>query len=349
MQNMKEILKKVADNMTAIKNQGIDEVCPIGIIDIENWEWPQGVGMYGMYKYYKELGETSYRDYLIDWYDRHITKELPEKNVNTMCPMLTLAYLAEETGREDYLKLCAEWAEWIMNEMPRTEGGGIQHIVSGEENHNQVWIDTLFMTVLFLAKMGLLLDKPEYIEEAKFQYLFHIKYLADRDSGFWFHGWTFDERHNFAKALWARGNCWYTIGSVELIEMLGLEGAIKRYLLNTLEFQVEALAKTQDASGGWHTLVDDPDSYLEASAAAGFGYGILKAVRLGLIDEKYKEIGIKALNYVIDNVAEDGEVQNVSYGTGMGRTLEAYRVIPICPMTYGQSLALLILTEGVRL
>jgi len=349
MSNMKEILKKVADNMTAIKNTSIEETCPIGIIDIENWEWPQGVGMYGMYKYYKELGETSYRDFLISWYDRNIKKGLPEKNVNTMCPMLTLAFLAEETGRKDYLDLCSEWAQWVMEEMPRTEGGGIQHIVSGEENHNQVWIDTLFMTVLFLAKMGLLINRPDYIEEAKFQFLFHIKYLADRDSGFWFHGWTFDGRHNFAKALWARGNCWYTIASVELIEMLGLEGAIKRYLLNTLEFQVQALQKTQDASGGWHTLLDDPDSYLEASAVAGFGYGILKAVRLGLIDKKYKEIGVKALNYLIDNVAEDGEVQNVSYGTGMGKTLDAYRVIPICPMTYGQSLALLILTEGVRL
>ena len=52
---------------------------------------------------------------------------------------------------------------------------------------------------------------------------------------------------------------------------------------------------------------------------------------------------------MIDHIAEDGEVQNVSYGTGMGATLEDYRVIPICPMTYGQSLALLILTEGVRL
>lgn len=346
---MKEILKKVADNMTAIKNQGIEEECPIGIIDIENWEWPQGVGMYGMYKYYKELGDTSYRDFLIKWYDKNIAKGLPERNVNTMCPMLTLAHLAEETGRKDYLDLCTEWAEWVMNEMPRTEGGGIQHIVSGGENHNQVWIDTLFMTVLFLAKMGLLLDRKEYIEEAKFQFLFHIKYLADKKTGFWFHGWTFDGRHNFADALWARGNCWYTAGSVEFIEMLGLEGSLKEYLLNTLVFQVEALAKTQDESGGWHTLLDDPSSYLEASATAGFGYGILKAVRLGYIDEKYKVIGEKALKYVIDNIAEDGEVQSVSYGTGMGATLEDYRVIPICPMTYGQSLALLILTEGVRL
>lgn len=28
---------------------------------------------------------------------------IPAKNVNTMCPLLTLSYLAEETGRTDYL------------------------------------------------------------------------------------------------------------------------------------------------------------------------------------------------------------------------------------------------------
>lgn len=346
---MEEILKKVAQNMTAIKNQGIDEVCPIGIIDIENWEWPQGVGMYGMYKYYKELHDQASFDFLISWYDRRIKEGLPEKNVNTMCPMLTLAYLAEETGRQDYLNLCREWARWVMEEMPRTEYGGIQHIVSGEENHNQIWDDTLFMTVLFLAKVGLITDNPTYVEEAKFQFLFHIKYLCDRESGFWYHGWTFDERHHFAKALWARGNCWYTAGVVDFIEMTGIDGGLKKFLLNTLTAQADALVKTQDASGGWHTLLDDPNSYLEASAAAGFGYGLLKAVRLGYLDETYLDCGKRALSYVISNIRDDGEVQNVSYGTGMGKTLEDYRVIPLCPMTYGQSLALLILTEGVRL
>ena len=85
-----------------------------------------------------------------------------------------------------------------------------------------MWDDTLMMSVLPLAKIGLLLDRPHYVEEAKRQFLVHIKYLFDRQTGLWFHGWTFDGRHNFAGALWARGNCWVTIAIPEIIEMLDL-------------------------------------------------------------------------------------------------------------------------------
>ncbi len=91
----------------------------------------------------------------------------------------------------------------------------------------------------------------------------------------WFHGWTFEERHNFAGALWARGNSWVTIAIPEIIEMLDLpEGdPVRRHLLSTLERQAWFLKETQDRSGLWHTLVDDPSSYLEASATARYSGG----------------------------------------------------------------------------
>ena len=41
--------------------------------------------------------------------------------------------------------------------------------------------------------------------------MLHIKYLSDRKTGLWFHGWTFAGRYHFAGALWARGNSWVTI------------------------------------------------------------------------------------------------------------------------------------------
>ncbi len=63
-----------------------------------------------------------------------------------------------------------------------------------------------------LAKIGKVLGKESYVEEAKYQFLLHIKYLYDAKTGLWFHGWTFEEgRHNFADAHWARGNCWITL------------------------------------------------------------------------------------------------------------------------------------------
>lgn len=55
--------------------------------------------------------------------------------------------------------------------------------------------------MLPLAKIGLLFNKREYIEEAKKQFLIHIKYLCDNKTGLWFHGWTFEGNHNFAEAI----------------------------------------------------------------------------------------------------------------------------------------------------
>lgn len=107
--------------------------------------------------------------------------------------------------------------------------------------------------------------------------------------------------HNFANARWARGNSWVTIVIPEIIKLLELEltDPIRIHLIDTLEAQVEALARVQSESGGWHTLLDYPNSYLEASATAGFAYGILKAVRKRYIGTQYKPIAAKAIASVL--------------------------------------------------
>ena len=129
------------------------------------------------------------------------------------------------------------------------------------------------------------------IEEAQYQFELHKKYLEDRKTGLWFHGWTFNGRHNFAGGLWGRGNSWVTIAIPELIGILGddCEPVIRRLLTETLLNQVEALKTYQADNGMWHTLIDDSDSYLETSATTGFAYGMLKAAHMGLIDESFAE------------------------------------------------------------
>ena len=95
-------------------------------------------------------------------------------------------------------------------------------------------------------------------------------------------------------------------------------------------------------------MLDDPDSYLETSATAGFAYGILKAVRLGYLDSKYEKAGQKAADAVLADIDPDGTVQGVSYGTAMGRDMEHYKQIKICPTAYGQGMTFLLFTELVR-
>lgn len=117
--------------------------------------------------------------------------------------------------------------------------------------------------------------------------------------------------------------------------------------MNALENQIASLAKYQDGNGMWHTLIDDPTSYVEASATSGFGYGILKAVHMGLVDAAYAENAKKALAPILKCIREDGIVDQVSYGTAMGReTKDFYKQIPLRQMPYGQAMAMLFLMEA---
>ncbi|MFC0213696.1 glycoside hydrolase family 105 protein [Paenibacillus chartarius] len=347
---MLDAIGRVSNAMKSMKNDSMDEIYPIGLIDIHLWEWPQGVGIYGLYQFYRETKDAATLQFLTDWYDARIREGLPEKNVNTCSPLLTLISLCEETGNEDYIRICDEWSRWIMdreNGLIRTGDGAFQHMITGDANDGQILIDTLFMTVLFLTKAGVYFGRPDYVEEAKKQFLIHIKYLYDRPTGLFVHGWDFNGRHNYGAVRWGRGNSWYTCGIVDFLDMAPMESGIREYLLDTFRSQVESLGKLQRADGMFHTVLDDETSYVETSCTAAFGYGILKGVRKGYLGKEFEEMGVRALRAVLDRIDENGVVGEVSYGTPVGNDAQFYKDIPISPMTYGQALTLLILMEGL--
>jgi len=335
--------QKYIDNLVKTRGRTPKEAKSLGA-----WDWTHGIGLYGLYKIYEFTQDEKYLDMIEEWFADRMEIGLPVRNVNTVCPLLTMAFLHEKRPKEEYRRIMDEWAEWIMHDMKRTEEGGIQHEHAELENDQQLWDDTLIMTVLFLTKYGKMTGRENYLEEAMYQFLLHTKYLFDSSSGLWFHGWSFLDRGHFAGALWGRGNCWITVFIPDFIDIMGLAGAEKRYALGLLGNQVKALAKYQSGDGRWHTLINDESSYLESSATAGFCYGILKGIRLGYLDASYAECGKKALEAIVRNINESGELASVSYGTNVGKTLQHYRDIPLVKMHYGQALALLALIEGFK-
>ena len=272
-----DLVRRLTDNLVGISDPTgefllrLDDGRVIDTKGWSGWEWTHGVGLYGIWQYYDQTGDTAMRDVVDSWFAARLA-EGTTKNVNTMAPFLTLAYRYEETRDRRYLPWLDSWAEWAMRAMPRTPHGGMQHLTLAEENHHQLWDDTLMMTVLPLTKIGLLLDRPAYVREATFQFLTHVAYLMDRETGLWFHGWTFEGSHSFARARWARGNSWLTMVIPDFLELVDLpaDDPVRRFLLEVLDAQVAALADLQDESGLWHTLLDDPSSYLEASATAAY-------------------------------------------------------------------------------
>lgn len=353
-----DAIARLIDNLVNIRDETGEFLLrlPDGrVVDTKgwnDWEWTHGIGLFGLYRYWEQSGDATALTIVRQWFADRFAAGTPTKNINTMSPFLTLAFLYERTGDPTYLPYLDIWAEWLMaaDGLPKTEDGGFQHVTYDLMSPGQLWDDTLMMSVLPLAKIGLLLGRPHYVEEAKRQFLVHIKYLFDTRTGLWFHGWDFNGRHNFAGALWARGNCWVTIAIPELLEMLDLPAgdALRAFLIDTLTAQVDALVRHQNASGLWHTLIVDPTSYLEASATAGFAYGILKSVRKGYLPRRYETVGIHAIRAVLANIDDTGELQQVSFGTPVGDTMQFYKDIALTSMPYGQSLAIVALGEFLR-
>lgn len=327
----------------------------------QSWEWTHGIGLYGIWKYYQLTADISLLALIENWFKERLSEGGgTTKNINTMAVFLTLACLYERTRNEAYRPWLETWAEWAMHELPRTTSGGMQHATYFTDNHQQLWDDTLMMTVMPLAKIGMVFNRPEYVEEAKRQFLI----LFDRESGLFFHGWQFNDDtsarlgHNFARARWARGNSWITIVIPEFLELieddLSPSDPFRTHLLDILETQCSALSRLQEPSGMWRTLLDHPaneGSYPEASATAGFAYGIVKARRKRYLsgrNQPHDAVVVDAINAILDNVSEDGELLHVSFGTEMGDSLQFYKDIKRTSMPYGQAMAIMALGEFAR-
>ncbi len=313
------------------------------------WDWTNGVGLHGFWKLYKHTNNKKYLDIITEYYEFHLESgDFPGKNINTVIQMLTLLNYYLETKEEKYKKYLDEWATWVLEDLPKTEEGGFQHITIHDINKGELWDDTLYMTVLFLAKYGKEFNHQEAIDEAKYQFILHIKYLQDKKTNLLFHGWTFEGRHNFVEALWGRGNSWFTVAVPEVIEIFGTEDKVfTRLVVEAYKNQVDALIALQDEKTGlWHTLLDDKTSYLESSATCAICAGILKGIDLNILDKSYKKYVDKSLNSIINLIDEKGVLNQVSGGTAMGReTIDFYKEIPIRREPYGQALAMLFLIE----
>ena len=317
------------------------------IIHFEEWEWEVGIGLYGFWHYAEFQQDDRLKQAVLTWYEIQIAKGLPEIQINTTSPMIVLALLAGEYQRPDLLQIVSVWADTLLYDLPKTKEGGLQHVVKEQANTGQLWDDTLFMTCLFLGVAGVVLKRRDLIDEAEFQFLLHTRYLSEPASGLWYHGWTFVDKHHFASVFWGRGNAWITVAIPEFIALLkeNLNPTIRRFLTEVVARQVDTLCELQAENGMWHTVLDDPHSPQESSATAAIAYGMLRGVRMGILDKTVSAHAQRAFNAIMTRIDDEGMVLEASRGTMLGWDIQYYCDIAIAPVPYAQALTMLLLLE----
>ena len=316
-----------------------------------DWEWTHGVGLYGIWKYYQQTSDARCREIMLDWFRDRFAAGTPTKNINTVAPFLTLAYLYEESPNSAWLPYLDEWAEWLMDGLPRTEENGFQHIVFNSENRAAA-LGRHADDERAAARQDRQVVRPPALRRRSAPPVHAAHQVPGRSQDR-----TVVPRLDLRRPPPLRQRA---VGARQLlgddrdpgVHRAARPAARRRACATSCSrptcSRSARCVKHQDKGGLWHTLIDDPNSYLEASATAGFAYGILKSVRKGYIGTEFEEAGVRAVKAVLANIDASGELKNVSFGTPVFNDLDGYRNIPLTSMPYGQAMAILALGEFKR-
>ncbi|WP_245809752.1 MULTISPECIES: glycoside hydrolase family 88/105 protein [Cohnella] len=320
-------------------------------MDIHQWDWVPGVGVIAMLEHSESDRQPEAMAYLRDWVEKNKEKASRAPVVNAVAPYAVFPALYREYGAEWYRDEAVRVAEWLVAAAPRTREGAFEHTVTENAAFpEQVWADTVFMAVLFLARTASLARRPDFAEEAQRQVLLHLRLLEDEDSGVLFHGWNCGTADHMSAARWTRANAWVAAGVPLILKEIEPLVAVSAELKTRYGRLMEGLVRFQREDGLWSTVMDRPDFYRETSGSAGIGYGLWKAMDAGLIEanDRYRTSAERTLKAVMAQIDESGIVRGVSGGTPVMPSIEAYNEIPTYPTLYGQGLALMLLSEAMR-
>lgn len=307
------------------------------------WQWFQGVALHGFAKAYDKTGDKAIIEFMEKWVDYRIERMDFGLSINTTAPLLGVIKLLEiNPGNKKYEEICERFASWCLSEAPRADRGAFEHSCTENKYDNQVWADTLFMGCVFLAKWGIYKKDDTFIKEAVRQFVLHCQFLAD-ENGLIYHGYDCNERAKKG-VLWGRGNGWLAVASPEVMRIISKDTTGYDIILSNWKKQLDTAIEFQREDGGWCTVINRADTYLEMSVTAAFTYALGVAEEFGLTDEKYKSAFEKSMKCLKKYIDEDGNVQRGSIGTCVMEDYKKYNDVGFGYSYFTQGLAMMALS-----
>ncbi|MBN1313605.1 MAG: glycoside hydrolase family 88 protein [Anaerolineae bacterium] len=350
--NLRETARKVYEYMIiehpGLSNQrsGVDVNSAFWGLNIDSWDWNPGVGVTAISSYYDQCKEPDVLKYLADWVERNKHKARKHQHVNVMAPFNIFPDMYRRTGEQKYREMAEEYGDWILKNLVRTSVGAIQH---GGDLEEQIWADTIFMVVIFLARLARLTGEMSYAKEAAQQLLLHLQYLQDPETGVLFHGYDGKNKNHKSGGRWTRGNAWITVGTPMILTELKDMDVVSPEVSERYQRLVDGLLNYQADNGLWHTIMDRPTFYQESSGSAGIAGGILRSIRQGALPSSYLPAVEKAIDGLLQKTTPEGAVTDVSGGTPIMEEIEGYNKLSRYPTLYGQGLTLMLLSEYMGL
>ena len=208
----------------------------------------------------------------------------------------------------------------------------------------QIWVDCMDVDGPFLAALAHATADDRYFDQAAGELLGYARTLQ-ADNGLFFHGFERDCGRN--GELWARGNGWALMGLIDALSLLPRSHPAWAELQQRTAALTDALALVQDPTGLWHTVIDDPATYLESTLATMAAYALHEGITHDVIEARHAATERKARAAMHAQIMPDGRLQLVSDATPVGARA-VYATRPFGTFPWGQGPLLLALCQEVE-
>lgn len=342
---MEEALLK--QKIDSIFNKILNQKSDAWNLNINQWDWSCGVGLFGLVKAFQATRDVKYKEFIRNWFDKNGESRY-YGSVNNVAPVNAVLFLLQEYGDEYSSTVCKDYAVWCMKYALRTTNGGFAHIwIGGDEDYkNQLWIDTIFMAGVFMLKYGVFTKNDALIKEALKQIDLHIECLIDPVNDLFYHGYQCIKKIHMGEH-WGRGNGWMIASLVELIEVLKDNGYEVTKYIEVLKRVMKKAYDLKTEDGMLRTLLLVEESYKETTATSLFGYAALKGFQMGVLDERFLEWGNQIVKTVTGFIAENGAIAHCSYGTNP-ESREVYMTRPCDQSLYADGIVLMLLAQAIH-
>jgi unsaturated rhamnogalacturonyl hydrolase len=306
-------------------------------------DWGQSLLAYGLLAAVRTTDNTAAREFLRRWLTYHlgagvhVTYFVGSWSIGLLYPDVVevypeLGFQLREVGARIY--------EFIRSKAIRNGRGVILHNV----DLPHVYVDTVYYSAPVLAKLGRLLDRDDWRDDAMSQIRMHMQILRDPATGFSIHCQENLSEHR-SEGPWARGNGWIAMTCGELLAELEHDSPERREVGEILLELSTALLPYQSPSGLWRTIITDAGAYEETSASAMFLFGMLRGRRFGVLPPSFDEPIDRCLSALLAQIDDEGRLMGCSEGTWPG-TLEYYKGLACGEWWWGTGAMLLALREA---
>lgn len=302
-----------------------------------HWNYIDGCMMTSLLELYKQTGEKKYLDFVISYTDYFVTEDGKIKtfdhtkySTDDMCESRILFDLYNITGNEKYKK-AIEYTYVQIGGHPRTYEGNFWH---KKIYPNQVWLDGLFMAQVFYMRYETEFNGMKNYNDIVNQFKVVRNRMFDEGKKLYYHGYDASKQMFWANKetglsqnFWLRACGWFTVSLADICGYINEQMYDEyRFFADLLKEVIDGLLQYQDQqSKMFWQVIDQPGregNYLETSGSAMIAYAILKATRLEILPERYRQIGLDIFNGIckkyLTEVNGDLNVGGICLVAGLG-------------------------------